>query len=196
MASTESPVSTVETASGSRAGWIFLSITRIVLGFTFLWAFFDKLIGLGFSTCAANPDRGIEEYTFMCDNAWLSGGRVTQGYLSGSSGPLADFFATLGTYAWTDWIFMAGLLGVGLALMLGIGTRIGMISAVAMLTMMFLAHGFPFLGAGLQNPIVDSHVIQAVAVIAVVQMELTRQSIGLGSWWRKLPIVQKNTWLV
>ena len=191
MATTESPVSTVDNQGGSRAGWTFLSITRIVLGFTFLWAFFDKLIGLGFSTC-----RGEAGVDVMCERAWLSGGRITEGYLGASSGPLADFFANLGTYAWTDWIFMAGLLGVGLSLMLGIGTRIGMISAVAMLTMMFLAHGFPFLSAGLQNPIVDSHVIQAVAVIAVVLMELKRQAIGLGTWWRKLDIVQKNPWLV
>ena len=188
---TESPVSTVETHVGSRAGWIFLSITRIVLGFTFLWAFLDKLIGLGWSTC-----KGDDGIAVMCERAWLSGGRITEGYLGASSGPLADFFATLGTWAWTDWVFMIGLLGVGLALMLGIGTRVGMISAAAMLTMMFLAHGFPFVGGNATNPIIDSHVIQAVAVIAVVQMELTRQQIGLGTWWRKLPIVQKNRWLI
>lgn len=191
MASTESPVSTVETASGSRAGWIFLSITRIVLGFTFLWAFFDKLIGLGYSTC--NTDGTIE---VMCERAWLSGGRITEGYLGASSGPLSDFFTTLGTWAWTDWAFMAGLLGVGLALILGIGTRVAMVAGVAMLTMMFLAHGFPFVGRGLTNPIIDSHVIQAVAMISVVLLELNRQAIGLGTWWRKLDVVQKNRWLI
>lgn len=191
MATTESPVSKVENRVAPRSGWIFLSITRIVLGFTFLWAFLDKLIGLGWSTCKG--ESGIE---VMCERAWLSGGRITEGYLGASSGPLADFFATLGTYAWTDWVFMIGLLGVGLALMLGIGTKVGMLSAAAMLTMMFLAHGFPFVGGNATNPIVDSHVIQAVAVIAVVLMELERQAIGLGSWWRRLEIVQKNPWLV
>jgi hypothetical protein len=30
---------------------IVLGILRLAIGFIFLWAFFDKLLGLGFSTC-------------------------------------------------------------------------------------------------------------------------------------------------
>lgn len=190
MATTESPVTKVDNQVGSRAGWTFLSITRIVIGFYFLWAFFDKLIGLGFSTC-----KGEEGVAVMCERAWLSGGRITEGYLGSSTGPMADFFATMGTWAWTDWPFMLGLAGIGIALMLGIGTRIGMVSATAMLLLMYLSHGWPFIGNA-TNPIIDSHIVMAVAVIAVVLMEVSRQSIGLGNWWRKLDIVQKNRWLI
>ena len=46
---------------------IGLSILRISMGFIFLWAFIDKLFGLGFSTAS--------------DKSWLSGISLTQNYL-------------------------------------------------------------------------------------------------------------------
>lgn len=179
-------------ASGSKLGWGALSVTRIFVGFIFLWAFIDKLIGLGFTTCR---DRETNAIDVMCDNAWLSGGQITKGYLGSSTGPLDDFFISLGEQRWTDWIFMIGLLGIGLALMLGIGTKVAAWSGVAMLALMYVSHAWP--GAVVStNPVVDYHVIYAVAGVAAVYVELQRQSIGLGNWWRKLPVVQKNQWLV
>lgn len=195
--STAENVETAPGPVGSKVGWVFLSITRISIGFYFLWAFIDKLIGLGFSTCRERVEGAWVAGGAVdvgCDAAWISGGRVTQGYLGSSSGPLADFFINLGDYAWTDWIFMAGLFGVGLSLILGIGTRVGMWAGVAMLTMMYVSHAWP--GQVSSNPLVDSHWIEAVAIIAIVQLELSHQAIGLGKWWRKLPIVQKNRWLI
>ncbi len=88
-----------------------MGITRIALGFVFLWAFLDKTFGLGFATAS--------------EDAWINGGSPTFGYLNFATEGKAfhDFFAGLaGTAA--DWLFMLGLLGIGLALILGIGTRI------------------------------------------------------------------------
>jgi thiosulfate dehydrogenase [quinone] large subunit len=181
-------------ASGSKLGWGALSVTRILVGFIFLWAFIDKLIGLGFTTCRSKEE-GSTAIDVMCDSAWLSGGKITKGYLGSSSGPLEDVFVSLGDQRWTDWIFMIGLLGIGLALMLGIGTKIASWCGVAMLAMMYVSHAWPGAVVG-TNPVVDYHVIYAVAGVATVYVELQRQSIGLGNWWRKLPIVQKNQWLV
>jgi hypothetical protein len=48
---------------------------RIALGLTFLWAFFDKLFGLGFSTCR---DASTNVVTVMCEQSWYQGG-VTYG---------------------------------------------------------------------------------------------------------------------
>jgi hypothetical protein len=52
---------------------------RIVLGFTFLWPFLDKLFGLGYMTPAAK--------------AWIHGGTPAQGFRSHAEGPFAGFFS-------------------------------------------------------------------------------------------------------
>jgi thiosulfate dehydrogenase [quinone] large subunit len=177
-------------APGSSVGWAFLSLTRIAIGFVFFWAFIDKLFGLGFSTC--RQDDGSVEY--MCDAAWVNGARMTEGYLASSSGPFAEFFADLGKQAWTDWPYMIGLAGIGLALIFGIGTKIAMITGPLMLAMMYVSHSWPGEGGNANNPFVDDHMIQALAIIGIVLVELTYQSIGLGRWWRRA--VGSNTWLV
>lgn len=49
-----------------------LAVARIVIGFTFLWAFIDKLFGLGFATPA--------------ERAWINGGTPAQGFIGGDRG--------------------------------------------------------------------------------------------------------------
>lgn len=179
----------------SRAGWILLSITRISLGFYFLWAFLDKLLGLGKGTCAVKDDAGVVTGTdFMCDGAWINGGRVTFGYLAfggNPASPFNEFFVKLGDQAWTDWPFMLGLLGVGLALMLGIGSKLGSWAGTAMLVFMYMTQ----MPVG-TNLFLDDHLIFAVTMLAIVLVELEHQAIGLGGWWRSLPLVRNNSWLV
>ncbi|WP_061965208.1 DoxX family membrane protein [Demequina aurantiaca] len=177
-----------------RAGWVLLSVTRILIGFTFLWAFLDKTFGLGFSTCR---DRESGAITLNCDASWINGGRITEGYLGSSSGPLKDFFVSLGSQPWTDWAFMIGLAGVGLALILGIGTRIAAVGGAALLAMMYVSHAWPGQGGNTTNPFVDDHMINAVAIFAIVILEIHFvQKIGLGEKWKKLEIVKKNRWLI
>ncbi|NTV39687.1 MAG: hypothetical protein HGA51_06990 [Demequinaceae bacterium] len=193
MATTTSDTDVAVTGT-SKFGWLMLSITRIALGFVFLWAFLDKLIGLGFSTCRTVAEDGSFTIATMCEKAWLEGGHVTEGYLvygGNPNSPFHDFFVNLGADRWTDWPFMLGLAGVGIALMLGIGTRIGAVAGAAMLFFMYLTQMFPS-----TNPILDDHIVYILAIFAIVWLEFSRQSLGLGSWWRKLPIVQKNPWLV
>jgi hypothetical protein len=59
-----------------------LAVVRIAFGLTFLWAFFDKLLGLGFSTGAdtnaAGAKTGID---FFSKDAWIHGGNPTLGFL-------------------------------------------------------------------------------------------------------------------
>ena len=43
---------------------------------------------------------------------------------------------------------------------------------------------------------VDALLALAAAIIGIVLVELVRQSVGLGTWWRKLGIVKKWGWLV
>src|SRR5262245_49399672 len=88
-----------------------LAVLRIAFGLTFLWAFFDKLLGLGYGTPS--------------DGAWVNGGSPTEGFLANAAtGPFEDFYHAIAGAAWVDWLFMAGLLGIGLALTLGVCMRI------------------------------------------------------------------------
>ncbi len=184
----------VAVKSGSRLGWSFLSLTRIAIGFVFLWAFLDKLIGLGFATCRTVADDGSFSIAAMCDKSWLNGGHVTEGYLvygGNPNSPFHDFFVNLGADRWTDWAFMLGLLAVGVALMLGIGTKLGAWAGTALLVFMYMTQMWPA-----NNPFLDEHLVYSLALIGIVYVELSRQDIGFGKLWRKLPVVQKNSWLV
>lgn len=180
----------VTSPPGNRVGWVFLSITRIAIGFIFFWAFIDKLLGLGFSTCR---DRETGEIDAFCDAAWINGGAVTEGYLASSSGPFAEFFQGLADDRWTDWPFMIGLAGIGLALMLGIGTKIAAWTGPVLLGMMYVSHAWPNQGGNTTNPFLDDHILQIVAIIGIVLVELTHQSVGFGKVWRRA--VGSRTWL-
>ena len=156
--------------------WYALALTRLMLGFIFLWAFIDKTFGLGFATKAAD--------------AWVSGGSPTAGFLQygvNPASPLADIFQGLAGQAWVDWLFMLGLLGIGAALVLGIGLRLAAVGGTILLVLMWLAV-LPLAN----NPVIDDHLIYA-AVLWVVA--LSRREWSLTDWWLRLNFVQKNRWL-
>lgn len=152
------------------------------------------MVGLGFSTCRTVAEDASFSIDVMCEKAWLNGGHVTEGYLvygGNPNSPFHDFFVDLGGQRWTDWIFMVGLLAIGLALMLGIGTKVGAWTGMAMLVFMYLTQMWPS-----TNPVLDDHLVYSLALIGIVYVELRGQAIGLGPWWRKLAIVKQNPWLV
>lgn len=160
----------------STATGYVLGVLRIALGWYFLWAFLDKTFGLGYATPS--------------ENAWIDGGSPTTGYLSGVEGPFADTYNSMAGNTFIDWVFMLGLLGIGLALILGIGMRIAAVAATLMLVMMF--------GASLPlvtNPIIDSHLTEAITIIALAMLG-AGQYLGLGKTWARLPFVKNNRWLI
>ena len=82
-----------------------------------------------------------------------------------------------------------------LAVMLGVGLRISAVAGSAMMLLMYVAE-WPFAaGTGSTNPLVDYHIIYALALI-VVAVLAAGDTWGLGAWWKSLPIVQKYRWLV
>ncbi len=92
----------------SKAGGIAIAALRVSLGFVFLWAFLDKTFGLGYAT----PN----------EKSWISGGSPTKGFLSHVDvGPLQSAFNNIAGTWWADWLFMLGLLTIGVALILGSG---------------------------------------------------------------------------
>src|SRR6218665_416597 len=63
----------------------------------------------------------------------------------------------------TDWLLMLGMLGVGLAVMLGIGLRVAAVSGALIMAMMWLAE-WPLI-QGSTNPLIDYHVIYGLVLI-------------------------------
>jgi thiosulfate dehydrogenase (quinone) large subunit len=164
-----------------------LAVLRIMMGLTFLWAFLDKTFGLGYATPAAN--------------AWVDGGSPTKGFLGNVLvGPMQSTLRSWAGSGWADWLFMIGLLGIGLALLLGVGMRVAATSAVVLLAFMWIAEWPPAQvnsageATSSTNPLIDSHLVYIVVVIALAGYA-AGDTWGLGRWWAKLGIVDRNRWL-
>jgi thiosulfate dehydrogenase [quinone] large subunit len=183
-ARTEPAGGTIITAGAAR----FLAVFRVVLGFEFLWAFLDKTFGLGYATPSAR--------------AWINGGSPTKGFLSNVAvGPFESTFHAWAGAGWADWLFMVGLLGIGVALIVGVGLRIAAVSGTLLMLGMWAAEwplakvtsaGEPTMST---NPIVDYHIIYALALIALA-VTFAGNVWGLGRRWARLPFVQRNRWLI
>jgi thiosulfate dehydrogenase [quinone] large subunit len=163
-----------ETVAQTAARYVWAGV-RLALGWTFLWAFVDKLFGLGFAT----PD----------GKGWVDGGSPTQGFLSGAEGPFAGFYHNLAGTAFANWAFMLGLLGIGLALTLGIGIRIAA-AAGALLYVMMWSVALP----PANNPFMDEHLIVGAVMVGLALVG-AGDTLGFGKVWAKLPIVARQPWL-
>jgi thiosulfate dehydrogenase [quinone] large subunit len=148
---------------------------RIVLGFTFFWAFIDKLFGFGYATPSAK--------------SWINGGSPTKGFLSSSEGPFASLWHNLAGTGFANWAFMLGLLGIGTALLLGIGQRLATGAGVLMYLLMWSVVLPPA-----NNPVVDDHIIGALALVLLLAVG-AGDTFGFGRWWKAQPVVQDNSWL-
>lgn len=164
-----------------------LDVARIAVGFIFLWAFLDKMFGLGYSTSPAK--------------AWIQGGSPTSGFLGHVEvGPLRSILTSLAGSSMVDSLFMLGMLGVGLALILGIGLRIAAVTSTVIMLCMWAAewplaiHTFDGQPSGSVNPIVDYHIIYALVAIAAA-LTASGRTWGLGKTWESTPLVKWLPWL-
>lgn len=155
--------------------WYALAATRMLLGSVFLWAFLDKMFGLGMATPAYR--------------AWINMGSPTAGFLGKVDGPFAALFHGLNSFPLTDGLFMLGLLSIGVALILGVAVRLAAVSGVILLGLMWMA-SLPLSN----NPIIDDHVIY-ILVLVVVALALPAQRVSLADKWQQLKIVKANEWL-
>jgi len=161
-------------AVDSRA-WYALAVARMLLGLIFLWAFFDKLFGLGYATPTAS--------------SWVNGGSPTKGFLLGVQGPFTDIFQSLIGHGWVDWLFMLGLLGVGVGLLFGIAMRLSVVFGALLLLLMWMA-SLPIK----TNPLIDDHVVY-IAVLVTLYFGSNNQKLSLVKWWEKIPLIKRNAWL-
>lgn len=165
----------------------FWAILRVFMGLIFLWAFFDKLLGLGFATCR---DSATNVVTYMCDSAWINGGSPTYGFLTyGVHGPLATFYNSLASVVLVEWLFMSGLLFIGLTLTFGFMIRLGSLSGSLMLLLMYSALLPP------ENHLfIDDHLIYALIMLGFAFVH-TCKHLGIGMWWRSLNFV-RDRWIL
>ena len=166
--------STADLLPSGTARYIW-AITRLCLGWTFLWPFLDKTFGLGHETPSAN--------------AWIDGGSPTTGFLAGATGPFAGIYHSISGAGWADWGFMLGLVLIGVALLAGIGMRIAAVSGAVLLVLMWTASLPPA-----NNLFMDDHIIYALVLLGLAVVG-AGNTLGLGRRWTGTDLVQKHAWL-
>ncbi|MFS0910823.1 hypothetical protein AB3M89_03455 [Microbacterium sp. 179-I 3D2 NHS] len=159
----------------SRPTRVIAATTRIALGFVYLWAFLDKLFGLGIAT----PREG----------AVLAGTSASAGYLSHTEGALSGFFRALAGNPAVDALFMLGLGAVGLALVTGVCLRLAAVGGTLVMGGIYLS-SLPLDN----NPIVDDHLVYILVgwLLAAIG---AGSFAGLGAWWQSQPVVRDHRWL-
>ena len=159
------------------------AVLRIAFGFTFLWAFFDKLLALGFSTGRAE-DGTVDRFG---DAAWIHGGNPTLGFLKfGADGPFKGFYNAIAGDAWVNWLFMLALLGIGVALTFGVAMRFAGAAGGLLYLMMWTVAMPPE-----TNPLIDDHILGGLTIVGLALVS-AGNTWGLGSWWSRQSIVAKN----
>lgn len=145
-------------------------LLRLSMGFIFLWAFADKLLGLGFATPA--------------EKSWLAGASPTAGFLQfGTHGPLAEIYRSLAGNQVVDWLFMLGLLAIGLGLVSGIMVKLATLGGAVLMALIYLS-AFP----PQNNPLLDEHIIY---ILVFILIGVSKRD----NWWTRTKLVQQNPWL-
>ena len=148
--------------------WVLL---RLGLGWIFLWAFVDKLFGLGFSTAG--------------DKSWLAGNSPTYGFLSSvAHGPFSSFYQIIAGNTFIDWLFMIGLFLIGLSLILGIFLRAAGYSGALMMFLMWTALLPPA-----NNPLIDDHIIYILVLLGIAI--INPKQFGLGDLLKNLNLTDR-----
>lgn len=147
-------------------------ILRIAMGWYFFWPFLDKVFGLGFNT---PPGK-----------AWINGISPAYGFLAkATKGPFAHFFQAMAGNPSVDWLFMMGLMLIGLSLIFGVALRLACFSGTVMLILFYLA-GFIWPA---HNPFLDEHIINAILLIGLAGTGADKR-FGLGRWWTETRIAK------
>ncbi len=166
----------VEVRRRSRRDGYFWGVMRLFVGWIFAWPFLDKVFGLGYATESGS--------------GWVDGGSPTLGFLSfATRGPLAGAYQEIAGNAFVDWVFMLGLAGVGLTLMLGVMVRIGALTGALLLLLMYSAVVLPA-----NNPFLDDHLIYAFIMVGLFFTGAGRY-LGLGHWWMDTRLVRRFRFL-
>ena len=151
------------------------AVVRLGMAWTFLWPFFDKMFGLNHQTTTAQ--------------AWINGGNPTKGFLSGSVGLFSGIYTGIAGAGIVNVLFMLGLLGIGLALALGVAMKPAAIAGATLLLLMWSASLPPS-----DDLILDNHIIYALLLVGLAAVGAGK-TFGFGNRWAQLPLVKQHRWL-
>jgi thiosulfate dehydrogenase (quinone) large subunit len=173
----ESSIPSVELTPRAKAFARIMAVTRISVGWVFLWSFLDKTFGLGFSTAS--------------ESAWVNGGSPATGWLQfgAADSPAAGMFSALAGMPGINFLYMFAMLGMGLALVLGIGLRVNAVAGSVVVVMMWLG-SLPYD----TNPFFTYHLLYALLFVAFA-VGAVGNTWGLGARWERTALVQKAPWL-
>ncbi len=149
-----------------------LFFLRITLGWMFLWAFLDKTWGL-----ERNTPKG---------EAWIDGVSPTEGFLlHATQGSLfAEIFQSMSGLPWVDWLFMFSLASIGIALILGVMTRLAGVGGALLSLLIFLA-----VMPAETNPLITYHVVFIFAFL-LLSVTPCGDWFGLGKKWSETRLVK------
>ena len=168
-----------------RGGRIW-GVLRLSIGWVFLWAFLDKLLALGFAS-GRNPETGVADR--FGDAAWINGGSPTDGFLSfglHTKEPFTGFYEGLVGSSLIEWAYMLSMAAIGIALVLGIATRLAAGAGIVWMLLFYTAAAL----SPENNPFMDDHIIYAI-VLAGIAVVGGGRYLGLGRQWERLSFVQK-----
>jgi len=152
-------------------GLYALAVFRIMIGWLLLWGFIDKMFGFGFQTPAG---QGV-----------IDGGSPSSFITYADGGILADVYNTLAGNMAADVLLMAGLLILGITLMVGIASKLTTIFTAVFLVIMYTLWMPPS-----DNPLIDSHIVMAVGMVATYYLG-GFEKLSLNGWWKSTPIVER-----
>jgi thiosulfate dehydrogenase (quinone) large subunit len=167
-------------------GGLIWGLLRLSIGWVFLWAFLDKLFALGFAS-GRNPETGVADR--FGDAAWINGGSPTDGFLQfglHTKEPFTGFYESLAGSSLIEWVYMLSMLAIGVALMLGIATRLAAGAGILWMLLFYTASAL----SPENNPFMDDHIIYAI-VLAGIAVVGGGRYLGLGKQWERLSFVQK-----
>ena len=126
-------------------------------------------------------------FATTADKSWLAGNSPTYGFLMfGADSMFKSLFNSMAGNQLVDILFMLGLLGLGLGLLLGVMVKIASYAAILLMALMWLA-----LVPGENNPVIDEHLIYILVFIGLAITD-SGKTFGLGNWWAKKKFVKKN----
>lgn len=150
----------------------YLSIGRLLLGFSSLFGAIDKMFGIRMTT----PEL-----------AFINGGSPCKGFLMGvSNGPLGFLFEPLVDVSrFVDAIIILALFLMGVALLLGIGRKLCCILGAVLMFIFYLA-SLPIV----EIPFVDFHLIYVAFLLALYHSK-SFSILGFGDQWKEIALVKR-----
>ena len=152
-------------------GEYVLAVFRILIGWLMLWAFFDKMFGLGYQTPGGSGYiDGVSPSSFVSF--------VTSGAFSG-------FYNSVAGNGLVDVILLLGCLILGVTLILGFASKLTSVAATAFFLIMYSLVIPPT-----DNPLIDYRVVLAVGLWAIYFLG-GYDRLSVNGWWKGLPIVKR-----